>query len=62
VRLDYRPDQVILEIKDRGDVSVSPGGPGYGIAGMRERAELLGGTLVARPAGNGFLVRLRVPA
>jgi len=29
---------------------------------MRERAELLGGTLTAGSADGGFLVRLRVPA
>jgi signal transduction histidine kinase len=29
---------------------------------MRERAELLGGTLSAGPADTGFLVELRVPA
>ena len=35
---------------------------GYGLAGMRERAELLGGTLTAGSTGYGFLVRLRIPA
>jgi signal transduction histidine kinase len=41
-----------------------PGTPrgGYGLTGMRERAELLGGSLDAGPTGSGFLVRLRVPA
>jgi signal transduction histidine kinase len=29
---------------------------------MRERAELLGGTLDASPTGTGFRVLLRVPA
>jgi signal transduction histidine kinase len=29
---------------------------------MRERAELLGGTLAAAPTERGFLVQLRVPA
>jgi signal transduction histidine kinase len=35
---------------------------GYGLTGMRERAELLGGTLTARATGSGFLVELWVPA
>jgi signal transduction histidine kinase len=35
---------------------------GYGLVGMRERAELLGGHLDAGPEGTGFRVRLRVPA
>ena len=35
---------------------------GYGILGMRERAELLGGTLDAGPrAGNRFTVLARIP-
>jgi signal transduction histidine kinase len=35
---------------------------GFGLTGMRERAELLGGTLTAASTGHGFLVRLRIPA
>jgi len=36
---------------------------GLGIPGMRERAELLGGTLVARPEpGGGFIVTAQLPA
>ena len=35
---------------------------GYGLTGMRERAELLGGTLSAGPTGHGFRVELAVPA
>jgi signal transduction histidine kinase len=36
--------------------------PGYGLTGMRERAELLGGRLDAAPTGNGFRVELWIPA
>jgi signal transduction histidine kinase len=36
--------------------------PGYGLTGMRERAELLGGTLAAGPAEGGFRVELWIPA
>ena len=35
---------------------------GYGLTGMRERAELLGGELTAAPTQNGFRVELRLPA
>jgi signal transduction histidine kinase len=35
---------------------------GYGLTGMRERAELLGGTLSAGATGQGFRVELAVPA
>jgi signal transduction histidine kinase len=38
-----------------------PGG-GYGLTGMRERAELLGGRLTAGPTNCGFRVELWVPA
>jgi hypothetical protein len=34
----------------------------FGLAGMRERAELLGGTLDAAPTNTGFRVLLKVPA
>jgi signal transduction histidine kinase len=37
-------------------------GGGYGLYGLKERAELLGGTLRAGPAGDGWVVELRVPA
>jgi signal transduction histidine kinase len=37
-----------------------PGG-GHGLGGMRERAKLLGGDLVAIHTSHGFLVELRIP-
>jgi signal transduction histidine kinase len=36
-------------------------GGGYGLRGMRERATLLGGTLSAGAAGDGWRVELRLP-
>jgi signal transduction histidine kinase len=42
-------------------ILAGPDGTGYGLTGMRERAELLGGTLTAAPTGHGFRVELRVP-
>ncbi|WP_370350648.1 sensor histidine kinase [Catenulispora sp. EB89] len=39
----------------------APATTGYGLTGMRERAELLGGTLSAGATGGGFRVVLRVP-
>ena len=52
-----------LEVEDRGR-GFSPGAQngGLGLIAMRERAELLGGTLdFLRPESGGTLVRLRVP-
>lgn len=44
-----------------GDPAESPA-PGYGLLGMRERAEMFGGTLAAGPRrGGGFSVRFVVP-
>jgi signal transduction histidine kinase len=37
-------------------------GSGYGLTGMRERAELLGGELTTAMTRGGFRVELRVPA
>ncbi|WP_335978961.1 MULTISPECIES: sensor histidine kinase [Streptomycetaceae] len=67
LRLEYRPDEVELEFRDFGgrspvDNSLGVSGSGYGLRGMRERAELLGGALDAGPVEEGFVVRLRVPA
>lgn len=67
VRLDYERSDVSLSVEDFADghraepVPVADSG-GYGLTGMRERAEVLGGTLTARGTGRGFLVALRVPA
>ncbi|MFI0719615.1 sensor histidine kinase [Streptomyces sp. NPDC021224] len=66
LRLEYRPAEVELEFRDFGarvpvDNSLGASGSGYGLVGMRERAELLGGALDAGPAEEGFVVRLRVP-
>ncbi|MEV1063108.1 histidine kinase [Streptomyces sp. NPDC050263] len=63
VRLEYSPREVTLDVRDSGG---SPGelaeaGGGYGLLGMRERAELLGGSLAAGPEEEGFVVTLKVP-
>lgn len=41
--------------------SLAASGGGYGIAGMRERAEALGGTLTAGPTEDGWRVELHIP-
>ena len=63
VRLSYGDDAVRLTVEDFGEPPPVPvPGVGYGLTGMRERAELLGGTLAAAPTDTGFRVELRVPA
>jgi signal transduction histidine kinase len=66
LRLHYAPDGTTLTVQDHGPgapvaVGARDGG-GYGLTGMRERAELLGGRLSAGPADDGFRVELWLPA
>jgi signal transduction histidine kinase len=64
--LDYTHGRVTLTISNP---SPSPGpgvaadqGGGYGLAGMRERLQLIGGTLTAGRSGGQWVVRAEVPA
>ncbi len=62
--LAYEPAGTRLTIEDfevRAPASPSGDSTGYGLTGMRERAELLGGTLGAEPTTHGFRVELWVP-
>ncbi|MGC1913193.1 MAG: ATP-binding protein, partial [Candidatus Acidiferrales bacterium] len=63
VRLRYLENALELEVEDRGKgFAAQNGGSGIGLVAMRERAELLGGSIeFQRPALGGTLVRLRVP-
>ncbi|MGW7543603.1 sensor histidine kinase [Streptomyces sp. NPDC054770] len=63
VRLDYTEHEVTLNVRDSGGRpgELTGAGSGYGLLGMRERAELLGGSLEAGRDDEGFEVRLRVP-
>jgi signal transduction histidine kinase len=61
VRVIGEQDSVLVVVLDDGEPS-SPSPPGYGVAGMTERAALLGGTLEAGPnAGGGWLVTATLP-
>ncbi len=73
VELRYLDDAVELEVRNTraprgqsaGELSageLADSGSGYGLLGMRERAELLGGALLAGPEDGGWRVLLRVPA
>ncbi|MET8562201.1 histidine kinase [Streptomyces flaveolus] len=63
VRLDYSEHEVTLDVRDSGGEAgeLNGSGGGYGLLGMRERAELLGGSLDAGPDEEGFVVTLKVP-
>ena len=68
-------DEVVLVVDDRPTAAQPAGqagaagagglaatGGGYGLQGMRERAQLLGGTLTAGSVDGGWRVELRMPA
>jgi signal transduction histidine kinase len=65
LRLSYEATRTSLTVVDHRSGGHRPprgDGTGYGLTGMRERAELLGGTLTAEPIDDGFRVTLRIPA
>jgi signal transduction histidine kinase len=68
VRLDYRSESTVLVVEDHAapgvpaPVGLGGAAGGFGLTGMRERAELLGGELIAEPTAHGFRVELRLPA
>jgi signal transduction histidine kinase len=70
VTVRHDPRQVTVEVTDDGSAAGTvPGRPGgYGLIGMRERVEALGGTVDAGPAGTsdsgetgGWTVRATLP-
>lgn len=66
LHLAYEPCATRLTVEDftrTNGTRPSPTGHGggYGLAGMRERAELLGGTLSTETTCSGFRVELQVP-
>jgi signal transduction histidine kinase len=71
VRLGFGPQSLEVEVEDHGKgFDAQATRQGIGLVAMRERAELLGGTVEflqpardadANPQGKGTLVRLRVP-
>lgn len=63
VRVAVEDDELCIEVVDDGSGRSSwAGGSGRGLAGMRERAELLGGRFEAGPGEHGgFRVRVGIP-
>jgi signal transduction histidine kinase len=67
IRLDFDPQSTTLKVtnglcpsaKARSELSTTGGG--FGLQGMRERIELLGGQVVAEPSALGFTVQVAVP-
>jgi signal transduction histidine kinase len=66
VTVRRRPDQLEIQVIDDGapvgrPPSLTPGGQGHGLVGMRERVNLFGGNLSAVPTGHGFRVVASLP-
>lgn len=51
----------VVTVADNGTGSTETSEDGRGLLGMRERAELLGGSLEAGPSGSGFTVTATIP-
>ncbi|MCP2293459.1 sensor histidine kinase [Nocardia amikacinitolerans] len=60
VRLDYETDRLIVRVTDDGREN-SGGAPGFGIRGMVERAEAVGGSLRTLGTDAGFAVTAELP-
>ena len=63
IRLQFEPSALILEVEDHGKgFRPGEGQTGIGLVAMRERAEILGGSLKVSPIpAGGTLVHLQVP-
>lgn len=53
--------RVVVTVDDDGGRGAAPGAPGYGLLGMRERVEGVGGTLDAGPTAAGWRTRAQLP-
>ena len=73
LNLDYGDTQTLLTVTDTPPTTATTPVPetagalagtggGFGLTGLRERAELLGGTLRAGPDGDAWTVHLTIPA
>jgi signal transduction histidine kinase len=67
VQVTYRPDQVVVAVRDDGRLAASSDdgrrtGEGRGLINIRERVAVVGGTVEAGPGPDGgFLVCARLP-
>jgi len=63
IRLEYRPNEVVIEVDDDGGSTVAAPGSHLGLAGVRERAMLFGGRVDAGPRdAGGWRLRVAFPS
>jgi len=63
IRLSWWEDRVDIDVRNTVATAVAGAGPvgGHGLVGMRERAQLVGGTLTAERDEDRFVVRATLP-
>jgi len=64
ITLRYDNDGLVVQVSDNGRGALAAGdGAGHGLAGMRERVEMYGGTMTAGPlTDGGYQVTAQIPA
>ena len=64
VRVRHRESEITVEVSTDGPGTAGPirSGSGRGLAGLRDRVDVLGGEFDAGAHDGGFLVRARIPA
>jgi signal transduction histidine kinase len=61
VRLRYGDAGIEVDVSDDGAGTGPGGGTGSGLAGVRERVAIYGGTITAGPTRDGFRLRAHLP-
>ncbi|MFB4349142.1 sensor histidine kinase [Microbacterium sp. CR_7] len=61
VHLAWLPDRVEIQVRNAVGSASSQSSGGHGVIGMRERAQLVGGSLQAEREGAQFVVRATLP-
>ncbi len=65
VKLSYFDDQIQLQVQDNGVNELErineSNSAGFGLLGLRERAQLLGGELQTESSSTGFMLRVQLP-
>ena len=61
ITLEKIKNMQVLRIKDNGNGGAAPNRIGYGIAGLYERTESLGGTITIETNATGTTVEIKIP-
>ena len=62
VTVRWRADELELEIANDGDTDMGPSSDGLGLAGMKERVSLCGGSIeTSARQGGGFVLKAHLP-